>query len=297
MRVPGQKRTYGVNVKAELSTKFADWIETNLLKLETGKIRRIVFDNYDSRRTGTPRDHLPDGTRRQDHDRAQRFDRPLVEDHDRTTFREWRLHHGPRAPDKEIKRTAPLPHRRPGRPEDRRRATKPPGLTDPNTPGIKLTAIIDRSLQSKGFYLTRQGLFSDQGDVIVTTDEGVVYTLRYGGPVFATGDELTAGEPDDAEKKDEPGKAAGQEVRGDPGEPLLAGHGLLRPDDDPQAGNGRGKGRTKPADPSVIPDDPFAPNPTDPKYLADQKAAKEKAEPSRRITRRRSPTARSASRS
>ena len=46
VRVPGQKRTYGVVVKADLSTKFADWIETNLLKLETSRIRRIVFDNY-----------------------------------------------------------------------------------------------------------------------------------------------------------------------------------------------------------------------------------------------------------
>src|SRR5262249_10169319 len=46
VRVPDQKRTYGVNVKADLSTRFADWIETNLLKLDTGRIRRIVFDNY-----------------------------------------------------------------------------------------------------------------------------------------------------------------------------------------------------------------------------------------------------------
>ncbi len=46
MRVPGQKRIYGVNVKADLSTRFADWIETNLLKVEASKIRRIVFDNY-----------------------------------------------------------------------------------------------------------------------------------------------------------------------------------------------------------------------------------------------------------
>ena len=46
VRVPDQKRTYGVAVKADLSTKFADWIETNLLKVEAGRIRRIVFDNY-----------------------------------------------------------------------------------------------------------------------------------------------------------------------------------------------------------------------------------------------------------
>ena len=46
MRVPGQKRTYGVKVKAEPSTRFADWIETNLLKLEASHIRKIEFDNY-----------------------------------------------------------------------------------------------------------------------------------------------------------------------------------------------------------------------------------------------------------
>ena len=45
VRVPGQKRTYGVNVKVDLSTRFADWIETNLLKLEASKTRRIVIDH------------------------------------------------------------------------------------------------------------------------------------------------------------------------------------------------------------------------------------------------------------
>ena len=44
--MPGQKRTYGVNVKADLSTRFADWIETNLLKLDTSKVRTVKFDNY-----------------------------------------------------------------------------------------------------------------------------------------------------------------------------------------------------------------------------------------------------------
>ena len=46
VRVPGQKRIYGVKIKAEPSTRFADWIETNLLKLEASQIRKIVFDNY-----------------------------------------------------------------------------------------------------------------------------------------------------------------------------------------------------------------------------------------------------------
>ena len=46
VRVPGQKRTYGVNVKVDLSTRFADWIETNLLKLDASRIRSVTFDNH-----------------------------------------------------------------------------------------------------------------------------------------------------------------------------------------------------------------------------------------------------------
>ena len=50
--------------------------------------------------------------------------------------------------------------------------------------------------------MTKDGqLLSNQGDVRVSTDEGVVYTLRFGEVFFGTGDELTAGTPDDAEKK------------------------------------------------------------------------------------------------
>ncbi len=40
----------------------------------------------------------------------------------------------------------------------------------------------------------------------IGTDEGVVYTLRYGGPVFAEGDELVVGAPDDAEQKKDAAK-------------------------------------------------------------------------------------------
>ena len=99
VRVPDQKRTYGVTVKADLSTKFADWIETNLLKVETGKIRRIVFDNY---RLQEDRDAQGSFFRMARGDKTtierKEFDRPLVEDHDRKTLGERGLHHGPCAP-------------------------------------------------------------------------------------------------------------------------------------------------------------------------------------------------------
>ena len=85
--------------------------------------------------------------------------------------------------------------------------TKPAGLTrdlkKSTSEGITIRESI-ASLQSKGFYLTKDGqLLSNQGDVLVYTDEGVVYTLRFGEVFFGAGNELTAGSPDDAEKKGE----------------------------------------------------------------------------------------------
>ena len=48
VRVPDQKRTYAVNLPEgfELSTQFADWIETNLLMLDTFALKRITIDNH-----------------------------------------------------------------------------------------------------------------------------------------------------------------------------------------------------------------------------------------------------------
>ena len=136
------------------------------------------------------------------------------------------------------------------------------------------------SLQNKGFFLTRQGLFSDQGDVLVSTDEGVVYTLRYGGPIFAEGDDLIVGKADDAEKKDEPG----QERRRQEGKKATQENRYLMvtvsfdPAMIPKPESMEPKPVAKPTGPVNIPDKAFAPDPNDPKYVAEQKEAKEKAD-------------------
>src|SRR5437868_10717625 len=279
VRVPDQKRTYGVNVKADLSTRFADWIETNLLKVDTGRVRRVVFDNYKLQEDRDARGTFL---------KVERGDKVTVERKDST---------GPWSNVKFERKDQAGQWVSTGIPagqelnEDKLRSLtdalgdlkivgvrpKPPGLRDPNDPGLKLTLPIVASLQSKGFFVTRQGLFSDQGDVIVTTDEGLVYTLRYGGPVFATGDELTAGAPDDAEKKDEPKKPGAKKDEPKKAEGTQENRYLIvtvafDPDIIPKPE----KPAPKAIDPSVIPEDPFAPDPKDPKYQAEQKAAEEK---------------------
>ena len=46
MRVPGQRRVYEVKTDVDPSAEFRDWIETDLLKLASGDIRRVEINNY-----------------------------------------------------------------------------------------------------------------------------------------------------------------------------------------------------------------------------------------------------------
>ena len=71
VRVPGQKRIYGVNVKVDLSTRFADWIETNLLKLDASRVRKVVIDHK-----GFNPDDRPGGPRRRRSPSSARTPRP-----------------------------------------------------------------------------------------------------------------------------------------------------------------------------------------------------------------------------
>ena len=153
VRVPGQKRIYGVNIKAEPSTRFADWIETNLLKVEASRVRRVVFDNYkleedpnNPGRLGLQRGEKSTITRKDGAGPWVLADLPagqeLVEDKLRAMT--------DALGDLKIVGVRP----------------KPPGLKKLDQEDLKLSQMVALSLQNKGFFLTRQGLLSDQGDVL-----------------------------------------------------------------------------------------------------------------------------------
>jgi hypothetical protein len=286
VRVPGQKRTYGVNVKADLSTRFPDWIETNLLKVDSGRIRRVVFDNY-----RIQEDRAPDG---RPVTVLARGDKLTVERKD--SVGPWSNVVIEHMDDKGKLTTTGIP---PGQElnESKMRGLidaladlkisgvrpKPPGLKNPNDPDLKLTIPIMLSLQSKGFiHVQGRGLYSDQGDVLVSTDEGVVYTLRYGGPVFASGEELTAGKPDEAEKKEEgKKKEAEKKMEGTQEYRFLMVTVSFDPTLIPQP-KPEEKPETQPAAPGMIPDNPFAPDPAEQK-AAEEKAARDKADYEKKI--------------
>ena len=47
VRVPEEKETYKAKVEIDLSTKFSDWINPDLLKVEADEITQLEIDDYE----------------------------------------------------------------------------------------------------------------------------------------------------------------------------------------------------------------------------------------------------------
>ena len=186
VRLPEQKRVYTARFEADISTRFEDWIERNLLEVERDQVNHIVLNEYS----------VDERTRRATAPEAFTLDK--VDD---TTW------NGSDVPDDrqvnfvEVNRLvgAVIGLRIAGvRP-------KPDGVTgnlrDAAMAGrISQADIVD--LVNKGFYPTAEGgLLSNEGELLVRTTEGVLYTLRFGEIVYGRGDAILLGndESDDAE--------------------------------------------------------------------------------------------------
>jgi hypothetical protein len=184
-------------VNVDLSSKFSDWIEANLLKLDSFRTRSVSFDTS---KVDPEAGRIIPG------------DKYSIERKDSAAS--WTLEG--LGPDEEVDSskvsslTSAL--------ADLKIAgvrPKPAGLTDSlkatggGKEGLSLTQASLRSLEARGFYVLRDGrLVSNQGDVIPTTDEGIGYTLRFGEVTFATGEALSAGS-----SKEDAAKSAADEKK------------------------------------------------------------------------------------
>jgi hypothetical protein len=186
VRVPGKDRVYTAKVNTEkLSTKFEDWIERDLLKLNPSLIKDVIVEDYDI-------DEI--------NGKINQGDR-------------MRLHYAsspPPAPEG----TPPPPawtmdDLRPGEAlstqklDDMRSSLgdlkiidvhkKPAGLSAQlaSSGGITLDPESLRSLETRGYYVikTDQGnrLLSNLGEITVRTTEGVDYNLRFGEVINVEG--------------------------------------------------------------------------------------------------------------
>ena len=184
VRSPEQSRVYAARTEIEVSTKFEDWIESDLLKVTTEKIERVVINDYTiNERTLSVerRDNL--ALSRGDNDLWSADKMRSTQKVDDVRMRELLNSLV------ELKIVDVRP--------------KPQGLSQSlkskSSDGKKINSQDRISLQSKGFYFTAGGqLLSNEGEMLIYTDDGVKYTLRFGE---IAGSEISGGEESTIENR------------------------------------------------------------------------------------------------
>ena len=174
LRVPGQKRTYEVKTDTEISARFQDWIETDLLKASPVDLRRIEIKSY------TINERLGRVENRQNVTLSKEENK-------------WDM--GGREPDSTVMSdlTSAL--------DDLRIVDvqpKPENLSADlkSKDGIQPTMENFRSLQGKGFFpnpYTKE-ILSNEGEIEIDSRNGLRYVLRFGE--IAPGGSDPEGSPD-----------------------------------------------------------------------------------------------------
>jgi hypothetical protein len=199
VRVPDQKQTYAVKVQPDISVKFEDWVETDLLQLASVPIRKVAIDRYSV-----------DIVQQVIKDRSTHF---LAKEEGSSN---WKV--------SGLKDTEEV-------------NTDTISTLTSTLSGLKLTGVrkkpalvanvkdlselskvrpealmmFAQSMGQHGFYLIpeenkRYSMVSSEGEMEVSCDDGVVYTLRFGEVLVGSGEEVTAGsdeKKDPKEKKDD----------------------------------------------------------------------------------------------
>ncbi len=176
VRVPDQKRVYVSKIDIDISTKFEDWIEKDLLLVEQADIDQIILQDYSiNERSG--RVDMRDTISLTKADGEWAMERAGGKELDTSKVNNLAS---------SIKGIQIVGIR-----------SKPPGVTETLErveAGLPITQSDLLALQSRGYYFTRDGrLLSNEGEIQVRTTKGITYTLRFGEIVYGRGEAITAG--------------------------------------------------------------------------------------------------------
>jgi hypothetical protein len=176
VRVPGEKRVYGARINLDISTKFKDWIEPDLMMIDKEEVDRFVLKDYSIEETTGRLNERDEVTLAKDGDHWNMNRTPAGKETDT-----YKVNNLLRAVDElSIEGVRP----------------KPEGLTATlsRAGATSITQADMMSLQDHGFYFTRDGrLVSNEGELQARTSDGVTYTVRFGEVVFGQGIAVTAG--------------------------------------------------------------------------------------------------------
>jgi hypothetical protein len=200
VRIPDQKRTYAIKVALDISVKFEDWVETDLLQLSSGAIRKVVIDKYSF-----------DEDQQTLKDRSTHF---LVHD---DASGPWKVSELKDTEEVNTETVNTLTSTLSGlklagvRPKPRLVAAAK-DLSELGKLPQQALMVLAQELSQRGYFIFREGktgfaIVSNEGEMQVSCDDGVVYTLRFGEVLVGSGEEISAGKDeakkDPKDKKDE----------------------------------------------------------------------------------------------
>ena len=186
VRQPESHKSYAAKIDIDLSTNFADWINTSLLEFSSSDSQKFILSDYkvDQGRLVPGKSYQLD----KKDENWQTKDIPNGKELDQTKVNPILTELS------NLKIVGVRP--------------KPSALAASLSlnKGLSINEEDIASLAEKGFYITNNGqLFSNEGEASFTLDSGVSYTIRFGNSFFGSGLELSAGtsskEKSDDEKK------------------------------------------------------------------------------------------------
>ena len=186
VRVLEQKRVYAAKADVDISTKFEDWIEKDLLQVERDQIDRVTLKDYSIDERSLMVD-VRDTVELEKRDGEWSMGRtPANREIDSTKMNDLLAE----LDDLKIVGVRP----------------KPEGIED-RLSGLTMSREDALSLQSRGYYLTRTGdLMSNEGDLEASTAEGLRYTLRFGEILYGRGEAISAGAQSTGDESTGPGE-------------------------------------------------------------------------------------------
>lgn len=207
VRVPGQKHTYVIKSKPDISVKFEDWVETDLLQMGSAAVTRVIIDKYSFDEEKGKRENWSTHSLALDDAKV------------------WKISGQTDKEDANTENITAMISTMTGLKLAGVRA-KPPAVAKAKNldeigkmPRQQLIQVA-QSMMRHGFFIMQDGarfiVVSNEGEMNVSCDDGVVYTLRFGEVLVGSGEEITSGAADPKkdkkdEKKDE--KKGGTENR------------------------------------------------------------------------------------
>ena len=191
VRQPSSHKSYAAKIDVDLSTDFADWINTALLDFSSSDSQKFILSDYK-----VDQGRLVPG-------KSYQLDK---KDGD------WQTQGIPEGKELDQSKVNPILSELSNlkivgvRP-------KPSALAASLSlnKGLTINEEDIASLADKGFYLTNNGqLFSNEGEASFTMDSGVSYTIRFGNSFFGSGLEISAGasSKEKSEEDKKPGNAS-----------------------------------------------------------------------------------------